>query len=411
MLSDDSLDVLMQPIIDRQESINTLILKRIAQRIKQIGTLLPSDVNILERLLFTGVDARKMNAEIARLTGLNINDIKRLIKTVAADAYKDAKPYYDYRKRPYIPFNENVELQRVVEAVTRQTLETYINLSNAAAFMWRDPTDPTKLIPTPLAQVYQSVVDEAIQIVQSGTLDYNTMMRRSLHQLINSGYRRVTYQAESGRIHTQRLDTALRRNLMDGVREINQQVQDITGEQFEADGKEISVHMNSAPDHEPIQGHQFTNEEYAKLQNQEDFEDYNGVKFKAIRRPIGIWNCRHFTFSVILGLMKPNYTQAELNAMIAKNKEGYTLPNGSHLTMYECTQHMRQIETQIRYAKEAQMTFKEAGDMKRATKYQTKINELISEYNIFSTSVKLKARPEKYYVPGYVKLKKSEYVF
>ena len=411
MLSDEALDVLMQPIIDRQESINTLIIRRIARRIKQIGKVLPSDVYALQRLLYTGDDVKKINAEIARLTGLQVKDIKQLIKVVAEDGYAKAKPYYDYRKISYIPFEQNIELQRVVDAVTRQTLDTYVNLSNASAFMWRDPIDRKKLIPTSLAETYQSVVDEAIQAVQSGTLDYNTMMRRSLNQLLDSGFRRVTYEAESGRIHTQRLDTALRRNLMDGVREINQQVQDITGEQFGADGKEISVHSNSAPDHEPIQGHQFSNEEYEKLQTEQPFTDYWGNSFLSIKRPIGIWNCRHFTYSILLGIMEPTYTQEQLNKMIADNKRGYTMPNGTHMTMYECTQYMRQLETKIRYAKEGQMMYKESGDMQQATKYQIKINDLVSQYNLFAKEVKLKARPEKYRVPGYVKLKHDEYVY
>ena len=335
MLSDEALDILVQPIIDRQEAINVYIIKLIARRIRQIGALLPSDVNRLERILMFGGDVNKIMRKLAELSGLQVNDIKRLIRTVAEDAYADARPYYDYRQTPYIPFENNIELQRIVDAVARNTAETYINLSNASAFMIRDLTNPQILIPTPIARMYQTVLDEAIQASQSGTIDYNTSMKRTLKQLADSGLRRVIYQAESGRFHTQRLDTAVRRNLMDGIREINQGVQDITGEQFGADGKEISVHAMSAPDHEPIQGHQFTNEEYDKLQNQMSFQDVNGRQFGAIQRPIGVWNCRHFTYSIIIGEATPNFTQEQLDEYIARNKKGYTLPNGTHLSMYE----------------------------------------------------------------------------
>ena len=100
MLSENALDNLMQPIIDRQEAINTYVVKTIAQRVKEIGTLKPSDVYKLERILKSGADVRKINKEIARLTGLNEKQIKQLIKKVAEDAYIDTKPYYDYRQKP-----------------------------------------------------------------------------------------------------------------------------------------------------------------------------------------------------------------------------------------------------------------------------------------------------------------------
>ena len=244
MLSQSAIDNLMQPIIDRQESITMYVIETIAKRVREIGHLLPSDVYKLERLLKTGNDVRKINQEIARLTGLNERDIKKLIKQIALDAYIDTKPYYDYRHKSFIPFEKNIEIQRVVKAVEKQTLGTYKNLSKAQAFMIRDLKNPKKLKPTKIAQTYQSVIDEAIQYVQSGTIDYNTAMRRTMKQLVDSGIRSVEYSPESGRRYTQRLDTAVKRNLQDGIRAINQGVQDETGRQYGADGKE-RIHVSS----------------------------------------------------------------------------------------------------------------------------------------------------------------------
>ena len=53
-----------------------------------------------------------------------------------------------------------------------------------------------------------------------------------------------------------------------------------------SDGKEISVHNLSAPDHEPIQGHQFTNEEVDNMQTGKPFSDVDGISFAPIDRPI-----------------------------------------------------------------------------------------------------------------------------
>ena len=44
MLNDNAIDSLIQPIIDRQEHINIFVLTTIANKVREIGTLSPSDV-------------------------------------------------------------------------------------------------------------------------------------------------------------------------------------------------------------------------------------------------------------------------------------------------------------------------------------------------------------------------------
>ena len=389
MLSDDAIEKLVQPLIDRQNYINEYVIKLIAKRIREIGTLLPSDIYKLERLLKSGDDVRKINLELAKITELQVKDIKKIIKSVAFDSYLDAKPFYDYRHKSFIPFNKNEQLQNVVNSIAKQTSDTYINMSKSQAFMMRDQSNPKRLIPTKISETYQKVVDRAVQAVQGGAIDYNTAIRDALEQLNESGIRYVTYNTPSGKVYSQRLDTAVRRNILDGVRAINQGVQDEVGKQFGADGKEITVHANSAVDHEPIQGHQFTNAEYDKLQNAQPFEDVDGNKFEAIERAIGTLNCRHFTYSVILGVMKPTYTKEQLDEMIKKNHEGYTFPNGKHLTVYECTQHQRKLETLIRRTKEGVKMAEESGDEKLVKKYKAKLSQLMKKYQSFSKACKL----------------------
>lgn len=404
MISEDTLNHLMEPIITRQENINNYVIQKIAKRVKEIGELTSSDIYSLTRLRVSGDDVKEINKALAEATSMNVEDIKKLIKQVAEMNYIDAKPFYDYRNKPFIPFAENVALQNIVAAVAKQTAETYVNMSKSQAFMIRDLKNPKVLKPTPIAKAYQSVIDEAIQASQSGVIDYQTAMRRTMKQLNESGIRYVTYNPESGRRYTQRLDTAVRRNLLDGIRAINQGVQDEVGKQFEADGKEITVHANSAPDHEPIQGHQFTNEEFEKLQNEEPFEDYNGNKFGPIKRAIGTLNCHHFTYSVILGVMKPNYTQEQLDAFIQRNQKGFTLKNGKHMTMYECTQYQRRLETEIRKNKDGQMMARTCMDDELASQYQSKINELTKKYNAFSKACGLAPQKKRMTVSGYHKI-------
>lgn len=401
MMSEKLIEKLMQPILNRQEALNSYVIKKIAARVKEIGHLLPSDVYKLEQLLKSGSDVREINKELARLTKLNEAEIKKMIKAIAQEAYKDAKPFYDYRHLPYIPFEKNETLQRTVQAIARQTAETYLNLSQSRAFMIRDRKNPQKLIPTTLSKTYYSVVDEAVQAVQFGIEDYDTAMRRTLKQLAQSGLRTVQYHPESGKLYTQSLEAAVKRNLLDGVRAINQGVQDVTGEQYGADGKEITVHEHSAPDHEPIQGHQFTNEEFEKLQNAEPFEDIQGRKFDAIERAIGEYNCYHYTYSIIVGVNKPNFTQAELDANIARNHKGYTDAKGKHHTLYECTQIQRQMERDIRQAKQSVMTGKAADDAVLTAQAKVILHEKQKAYREFSRACGLPQKSLDVHVTGY----------
>lgn len=402
MLSESALDNLIQPIIDRQEAINTYVLTQIAKRVKDIGKMLPSDIHTLERLLRTGNDVRLINKFLSEQTGLNEKAIKKLIKDIAQDSYVDAKPYYDYRHKSFIPFENNIELQKTVDAIANATAQSYVNLSNSNAigFLIRDLKKPGKLKFQSISKTYQSVVDEAIQSVQSGVLDYNTAMRRTMQQLVNSGVRKISW--DSG--YSQRLDTAVKRNILDGVRAVNQGVQDETGKQFGADGKEITVHANSAPDHEPIQGHQFTNEQYKRLQSQLSFEDVTGIKFDPIMRAIGTLNCRHFTYSIIIGHSKPIHSIEELEKMKERNAKGYTAPNGKHYTMYECTQRQRELETLIRKNKDGQIAARESGDEELAKKYQAKINKYTNQYKAFSTACGLSTKMNNLRVIGYKKI-------
>ena len=399
MLSDNAIDNLIQQIVNRQEAINIYVLTKIAGRLQKIGTLSPNDIRRMQILVQSGVDIQQMNMYLAEMSDRQVKDIKSIIKTVALDNYLDAKPLYDYRHRPFIPFEQNSELQRITNAVAEQTANTYENLSNsnATGFWVKDTGNPQHLIFKSINDSYRDAVDKAIQAVQSGAVDVEEAIRKVVKQLLDSGIRRLYW--ESG--YSQRLDTAVRKNIQDGVKQINQRIQDEIGKQVGADGKELSVHANSAPDHESFQGHQFTNEEYEKLQSNDNFRDADGQLFTGVKRIIGEWNCRHFAYSIIIGQSKPRYSKQQLQNMIRKNHEGYINADGKHFTLYECTQVQRKLETKIRYAKEEQMLMKELGNNLARTSARRRVEYLTAEYKRFSKQCNMPMRLNRTTVPGY----------
>ena len=396
------IDNLSTPLIERQERINTYVLTKIATRIKDIGMLLPSDLHSLEQLVRTGSDIQQIEAYLAQQTAIEAAQIESMIDSVGAISYNQSLENFTARNLQTIPYSENTRVKQVAETIAKQTADTYRNIANTTAFVKRDKITGQQVV-TPVAKAYREIVDDAIQANANGLIDYNTVIRGALEELMDSGLRRVDYP--SG--YTQRLDTAVRRNILDGVRAVNQGVQDEVGKQFGADGVEIMVHANSAPDHEPVQGHQFTNEEFKKLQNGENFEDLQKRKFIGFDRAIGMWNCRHFTFSIICGVTKPNYTDEQLEKFKEENQEGYTFPDGRHFTMYECTQHQRKLELKVRRLKEKQIVTKTAGNIDLALQYQAQIKQIINEYGSFSQACGLKPRYDKMRVLGYKEIKQK----
>jgi hypothetical protein len=86
-------------------------------------------------------------------------------------------------------------------------------------------------------------------------------MRSAIRELTEQGIKTVDYT--SG--HASRMDSAVRNAMTTEFTQIVQEVQRKLGEEIGADGVEISAHEHCAEDHEPLQGHIFTNEEFEKL--------------------------------------------------------------------------------------------------------------------------------------------------
>ena len=89
------------------------------------------------------------------------------------------------------------------------------------------------------------------------------------------------------------------------VEQVTQQNHDELG----CNGWEISAHANSAPDHEGIQGRQYSDAEYTALNN-------------SLARRIGTLSCGHISMPITLGVNSPQYTEAQLRQFQRDNAQG-----------------------------------------------------------------------------------------
>ena len=370
MLSQEVEEALSERLTRRIEEANSSILKKIGEAIKQISTLTPSQAYQIQQILKYGGTYNEIAKELARVSGKNIQDIYKIFEEVAKNNKQFARQFYKYRNIDFIPYKKDIALQNMVKSLASITADMYKNISNTSVIGFVQDGKFKQL-----QQVYQDTIDKAILSISQGKQDFYSSMRQTLKELGGSGL----VQYESGR--TRRLDSAVRMNILDGMRALNNETSRRFGEEYNADGVEISVHSNPAVDHQDIQGRQFSIEEYDKLENGDIATDYQGNKYDgADKRHIGEYNCYHKIFSIVLGVSKPEYTDKQLNDIRESNLSGFDF-EGKHYTNYEGTQLQRRIETAIRKQKDTQILARASGDTELVEQSQNKIRLLTSKYN------------------------------
>lgn len=403
MLSDEVLDKVIDRVARRMEKVNTYTLEQIGKTINKIGKLTPSKAQQLEQMLQYGADYDKIVKELAKITNLNVRDIYKIFEEVARSDYQFAKKFYDYRGKKFIPYKDNIVLQNQVEAIARQTAQTYLNMSRNFAFK---TLKNGRYVNTPLATMYQDIVDKAILSVSQGQNTFQEQMYQTIKELASSGLKTIDFASD----RSYRVDSAVRMNMKEGLRTLHNQIQEITGEEFGADGVEISVHSMPAIDHEEVQGRQFSYEEYDKLNNGEEAMDYKGNKYtldhddNGSYRPISTLNCYHYIFSIVLGVSEPSYTDKELKKIKDDNDKGFEL-DGKHYTLYEGTQLQRNIELELRKAKDTQIIAKASGNMELVGESQARITALNRKYKELLDVSGLANKLDRARVSGYKRTK------
>ena len=361
MLNEDFVEAIGEILSARFTEINTHYLELLGKQIKDIGKLTPSNLHQLQQMMRMGTNIEVIQQEIAKAVGKTAEDIAKLLEQAAESAYSDTSVFYEARNMSQVPLLQNTALLNVVQAIEKVTLGELVNLSQT----------------TVIRPSYSVAIDKAVWAVQTGQVDYHKAIRSALRETAQAGLR-VEY--ESG--YTRRLDSAVRQNVLDGTRAINQGVRDEAGRQFGADGVEISAHGMCAADHENIQGRQYTKAEFEEIQ-------------ASLRRRIGTWNCGHRTFSIVLGISSPAYSKKELREMHELNHTPVEYNGKTFATRYEASQEQRRIETAIRYAEDVRTLATASGDTALATEMDEAINTMNREYRNFSKAAWLQTRRDR----------------
>ena len=371
--------ILQSGIEKKYRMLEEEIMKDIVRRIRKAGKITSTADYQLHRYVILGHSTEDVEKLIRQAVGNDWADTFELYDQVIETEYVRAKRLYEQVNADFIPYEQNQELQQLTNALIRQSNDELFNISRSLGFMV-DMGNGRKVF-TPLSEIYNGYLDNAITMMASGAFDYNTLIRKIVREMTASGLRTVSYSTW----HSNRVDVAVRRALLTGMGQLTGQISRMNGQALGTDKYEVDWHPGARPDHAKWQGRVWT---YQQLVDVCGLGSGGGL--------LG-WNCRHTYYPFLEGISVRNYSDEWLEAMDRKEARKVAF-RGREYNTYEATQKQRQMETAMRAQREKAMLLKEGkaapDDVLIARcKYQA----MLDEYKAFSKKMRLPEQRERIY--------------
>ena len=321
----EKLTVKTQNIFSRLE---IRIMQDIIRRIKENGFVTASADWQISRLKQLGESEQTIRQLIQDALGASDEELERIFSDEVYEEYYGQAHAYEIAGVQQIPDEENEALQRTVEAMKLQLRGEYQNLTGSMGFAIRGADGLIKY--SPVMSFYRTTLDNAVADIHSGAFDYNTVLKRTVTALTNSGLRHIDY--ESG--HRDRVDVAVRRAVLTGFRQVQGKINEQVAVELHTDMYEVTYHVGARPSHQPWQGRVWSMEQ---LQSVCGLGTGPGLKG---------WNCYHDYRPFPSGSIR-TYTDEWLDAMTAKENTPKWYGD-SEYTTYEALQQQRRMERTMR---------------------------------------------------------------
>lgn len=365
----------------RMSELELRIMEDVIRRIRINDEITRSADWQIYRLVQIGESKRVIKKSIKDTLELSAKEISHLYKDVIRQGYARDESLYKAKGKPMIKFEDNAELQQLIQATIRQTKEQMINITQTLGFAIEMGG---KTVFTPLSEYLQKTLDVAVMEVTTGTFDYNTTLKRVVAEMTKSGLRTVDYA--SG--WTNRIEVAARRALMTGVTQVTSHINESNADELGTDKFEVSWHSGARPSHAEWQGRVYTKKQLVDICGLGTGPGLMG------------WNCYHSYYPFIDGVSERTYTDEQLEEMNSReNKPREYL--GKKYTVYEATQRQRQLETLMRVQRQKIKLLDKGGaspdDLQTA---QIKYQDTMRKYKLFSKAMKLPQQRERIYMDG-----------
>ena len=344
-----------QPLRDR-------LVEDICRRVKEAGAITTTAEYEIYRAEALGMAEKEIKAAIAEQSGINVGAVDMLFGDVLDKTVR---------------FEDNGQLQQLAAAYRQITTQ---GANRMLKNLWA-PGPDGKLYS--IREAYDKIMDFAFAQTFSGTTDVNTALRRATKELVKRGVRTIPRKNGSN----VSIEYATRSYVMDRMGAMTNAVQQMNHDKLGCDGWEISAHSGPAPDHAPIQGLQYRDAEYTKLNS-------------GLARAIGTLQCKHIAWPIRMGRDKPVYTKQQLQQMLEENEVGI-LYEGRHYTLYEAGQKQAELEAHIRNIKNKTLADDALGDKENLQKHQLMLARYRQEYSRYCKATGLQPRSARLQAAGF----------
>ena len=379
-MKDDYKNKLASKIASRYQDLEERIMQDIVRRIMKAGEITSTADWQINRLRILGYSSEDIEKEIKKALNASYPEMFELYDKVINWEYVRNKDIYEQINAEYIPFEENGQLKQITEAIIDQSFDDLENVTNSLGF-YLDYGNGQKVL-TPLSQVYTKYLDAACYDIVTGAFDYNSVLRRVVTQLTNSGLRQIDYS--SGRAN--RVDVAARRAIMTAVSQITGKISEYNAQKLGTEYFEVEWHAGARPTHAVWQGRVWSKEQL-----------YSVCGLGTMTGLLGV-NCYHTYHLFFPGLSERNWTDDWLEEQNRKENEPREFL-GKEYTLYEAKQRQRQMEKAMRAQREKVKLLQAGGaDQDEVILHKAKYQGQLNEYSRFCRKMSLTEERERIYL-------------
>lgn len=333
MLSPEYLDDCANQLINLYSELENRIIADIVRRLLKTG-------NITETAKWEILKAQELGLlydDVLSLVASQTNKVNAEVKTLFENAGVETVNIDNekYRKAGKVPVDvrQSESMRQVLEAGYQKTLGNLQNLTMTTAI-----TSQTAFI---------NASNSAYMMVTSGAFSYQDAIRTAIKEMAQKGVSVLTdtikYEGTNKKgqhyTHEDKIDVAVRRNVLTGVGQTCKQVSLTNAKENGFDLMEINAHSGARPSHAKWQGKRVS------LSGRKGYLSLHDIGYGSAEG-FGGCNCRHDWYPVDKNDV-PMYTNDQLKDFDAKNIEY----NGKKYTQYEATQIQRRKEREIRALK------------------------------------------------------------
>lgn len=400
MYKSDELELFPKNIEEIYAGLENDIMNDIVRRIAETGEITRTADWQLNRLYNMGADKTDIKKHIQEALNLSDTEIEQLYSDTLKEGYLRDESLYQAVCQEFIPFEENMALQQLIEATKQQTAKQLKNITRTMGFAVKQPNG-RKTFKT-VDDYFKDTMDNAVMHVLNGTFDYNSIIRKVTDEMTRSGVRSINY--DSG-IST-RIDVAARRAILTGVNQVTSKISSDNMQKLDTEFVETSWHSTARPTHQVWQGRVF----YWDRANPNAEKIEAGVLYKSFIRETGYGevdglcgaNCRHTFYPFIPGISVRTYTDEQLEELNRQENEKKEY-NGKEYNKYEATQYQRRLETSMRKYRQDISLLKQSGladDSDEVIAARCKYQTLSRKYSDFSKKMGLREHRDRVNVDG-----------